>query len=43
MTTGFMANFDTTFVSMANNTNIFLGNKTQTFNIAKCISNAWKI
>lgn len=27
MTTGFVANFDTTFVSMANNTNIFQGNK----------------
>lgn len=43
MTTGFVANFDTTFVSMANNTNICQGNKIQTFNIAKYISNAWKI
>lgn len=43
MTTGFVANFDTTFVSMANNTNIFQGNKIQTFNIAKCISYAWNI
>lgn len=43
MTTGFVANFDTTFVSLANNTNISQGNKIQTFSIAKCISNAWKI